>query len=117
MKNINKILATVAIPFVLVGCSKVDGKFRDTAKNKQERVYSAYETTVKGGDNLSFYLAKEGYPISLDAYTSKVQELNKNNLAAFVNYDGGQIRTGKKIILPDLNGDGKVAGRVCKKYS
>ncbi len=111
MKNINKILATalvIAVPAIF-GCSNV----KDTGKNAVEnrKNYALYATTIRDGDNLSFYLGKEGDPVNLDSYTKIVKELNKDNKKAFVNYDGGQIRAGKQIILPDLNNDGRVAGR------
>lgn len=114
MKRLNKILAAALIPLAIAGCYRNDN-FRDTAKKSKEKAYEAHLLKIKQGDSLSYYLAKEGDPISLDSYVNKVKEMNKDNKEAFVNYDGGQIRTGKLLIIPDLNRDGEVAGR--KYYS
>lgn len=69
------------------------------------------EIIIKEGDSLPKYLAKEGHPIDLDTYVLLVKMGNKDNKKAFVNYDGGKIRVGKRIYLPDLDKDGRVAGR------
>jgi|GEM_PF-3088225 hypothetical protein len=112
MKTINKIVEKALVPIIALGIAGC-GNGRDTGKSavQNRQNYASYATTIREGDNLSFYLGKEGYPINLDSYTKIVKDLNKYNKKAFVNYDGGQIREGKKIILPDLNSDGKVAGR------
>jgi len=112
MKTINKIVEKALIPIIalgIVGCSNVEDTGRNAVENRKN--YALYAATIRDGDNLSFYLGKEGYPINLDSYTEIVKELNKDNKKAFVNYDGGQIRAGRQIILPDLNNDGRVAGR------
>lgn len=112
MKTINRIVEKALIPIIalgIAGCSNVKDTGRNAVENRKN--YALYATTIRDGDNLSFYLGKEGYPINLDSYTQIVKELNKDNKQAFVNYDGGQIREGKQIILPDLNNDGRVAGR------
>ncbi|MFH1249008.1 MAG: hypothetical protein V1660_02560 [archaeon] len=118
MKNLKQIIGTgmmaLALPAVLAGCGndKTTGKSNSTGYAKSS---PAYTITVKSGDNLSFYLGKEGYPIDLNMYTKVVKALNYDNKQAFVNYDGGQIRDNREILLPDLNNDGKVGGKTGKR--
>jgi hypothetical protein len=89
--------------------AKVDSEQNVTKK------YSAYEYTVKPGDNVSAYWSLENCPMGLPDYIKIVQQINKDR-GVFID-DAGNIRDGKKIILVDFNLDGKVGSSEFDKSS